>query len=102
MFSREPAQFGFARSRPGGDEVGDQIRIAGGIVLQGHDDRLQAGMVRDDAFDLTELDAGPANLHLAVAPAEELDVAVGQEAGDVAGSVQAPSAVPAWGSATNL
>src|SRR4029077_17037694 len=49
------------------------------------------GVARQGRLDLPQLDAEAADLHLVVDAAEELDVAVGEPAGEVAGAVETPS-----------
>ncbi len=48
-------------------------------------------MLAEHGFDLSQLDAKAAQLHLAVEPAEELQAAIRQVADPVAGSIEARS-----------
>ena len=50
---------------------------------------LDAGELADDGLDFLQLDAEAANLHLPVSSANELDVAIGQVAHDVASLIDA-------------
>src|SRR5690606_22971435 len=76
-----------ARLQGGGHDVGGQ---AGGLAVDDGDRGLRdAGAVAQRGLDLVELDAIAADLDLVVGPAEELDVAVGAEAAEVAGAVEA-------------
>ena len=71
------------------DDIGSDI-LAAVVVVEGLDgDILHAGILTDDGLDLLQLDAEAANLHLSVLTSDELDVAIGQIAHDVAGAVDA-------------
>lgn len=48
-------------------------------------------MLGQGRLDLAGFDAMAPDLHLPVAPAQELDAAIGKVAGDVAGAVEAAS-----------
>ena len=62
-------------------------------VVAGDDDRLHdVGVAVEHGLDLAELDAVAADLDLVVGAAGELDVAVGVDAHDVAGGVDAAHA----------
>src|SRR6185369_14871803 len=57
-------------------------------VLPGNDHRLaDSRQVQQGRFDLPQLDAEAADLHLLVEPAEELNVCSGQAAGQIADQV---------------
>ena len=77
------------RGGGGGDQVGGEPAVPG-AVLAGHHDRLfDGGVGGERRLDLPRLDAEAAHLHLRVAPAQELQRAVGEPAGEVAGVVEA-------------
>src|SRR5690606_12817091 len=72
---------------------GDEA-FAGGGVRACDDGDIGEGRVQGEgSLDLGEFDAEAADFDLAVLAAEEIEGAVGQEAGDVAGAVEAV----AWG-----
>ncbi len=71
-----------------GGPVGDQF-LAARAVLAGDDDGLAHPRVGGDGgLDLAEFDPVAADLHLVVGPADELQGAVREAAGQVAGAVQ--------------
>src|SRR4030088_3154952 len=70
-------------------EVGDQTLVAGLILASDHDGFANAWVVCEAGFDLTEFDAEAADLDLEVIASQELEVAVGQPAPEVAGLVHA-------------
>jgi hypothetical protein len=76
-----------------GDDIGDQ-ELAAGAVLAGKDGGVgDLGQAGEGGFDLAELDAEAADLDLVVEAAEEVEVAVGQPADQVAGAVEARAGV---------
>ncbi len=73
-----------------GAVVADQLPPAGGLA--GHHHRLpDAGAGRQPGLDLAQLDPEAAHLHLVVGTAAEVQLAVGQPAGQVAGPVHPPA-----------
>jgi hypothetical protein len=70
------------------DEVGHQPELAAFVGPRDHGARLHAGVREDRRLHLAGLDAVPVDLDLAVAPADELERAVGQPAREVAGAVE--------------
>ena len=58
------------------------------MIEGGHRGIAHAGIIAHDGFDLGELDAEAADLHLPVASADELDVPVAHVAHDIARAVQ--------------
>ena len=74
-----------------GDDIGDELRVIGAVVgIVGDDGSLlNVGMLGEESLDLAGFDAEAADFDLFVGAAEELDTAVGQEAGEVAGAVEA-------------
>ena len=54
-------------------------------------------MLAKRGLDFPQFDAEPADLHLVIGPAEELDVPIGQIAGQIAGLVQSCSGLGAEG-----
>ncbi len=73
----------------GGAVVGDQALVAVIVIAREHDCFSDIGVFDEPGFDLTEFDAKAANLDLEVIAPEELDVAVGKPAAEVAGAVHA-------------
>ena len=71
------------------DDIGDQAFVARRILACEHDSGLDGGMLAEQGFNLAEFDAEAAELDLVVDAAEELDVAIGQEAHEVTGLVEA-------------
>ena len=70
-------------------DIGSDI-LAAVVVVEGlYGDIFHARILTDDGLDLFQLDAEAANLHLSVLTSDELDVAIGQIAHDVAGTVDA-------------
>ena len=71
------------------DDVGGN-ELASAIFIECLDRSvLDSRELTDDAFHLLEFDAETANLHLSVATAHKLDVAIGQEANDVTRAIGA-------------
>src|SRR3981081_3716052 len=70
-------------------EVGDQTLVAGLILASDHDGFANAWVVCEAGFDLTEFDAEAADLDLEVVASQELEIAVGQPASEVAGLLHA-------------
>ena len=68
-------------------DIGHQALVARHVLAREHHRLAHAGHVGQPRLDLAELDAEAADLHLEVVAAEELDVAVGQPAPQVAGLV---------------
>ena len=73
---------------PAGDEVGDQASVGSAVGPGDHRRVAHLGMCSQRRLDLAQLDAVAVDLDLVVAPAEELDVAVGQVPAEVAGAVE--------------
>ena len=71
------------------DEVGDEALFPAGFGTRDDRGLADGGMLREERFDFTQLDAEAADLYLLVDAAEILDVAAGQPAGEVAGAVEA-------------
>ena len=71
------------------NDVRDEPRLTRRVLAQHDGGRLHARELLERRFDLAELDAESAQLHLLVDAAEELDVAVWAVAGEVAGLVRA-------------
>jgi hypothetical protein len=61
----------------GCDEIGDEAFVSGDIFACEDDGGLDAGMLKEIVFDLSEFDAEAAYLDLMVDASEELDVAIG-------------------------
>ena len=74
--------------------VGNQPLVAA-ILARDHRRLRQARMPEQRRLDLARLDAEPAQLHLMVGAAEELQRPGGQEAGQVARAVESPSRLAA-------
>ena len=72
-----------------GNEIGDELFVAGLVFAGEHDSILDGGVLAQHGFDLAEFDAEAAELDLVVDAAEEFDVAVGQPAHEVTGLVEA-------------
>jgi len=86
---QEVAQLAQGRCRSAvGHAVGHQAFVAGGVLPGQHDGLTDAGMLRQQRLDLAQLDAEAANLHLVVDAPQVFDVAVGQIARQVAGTVE--------------
>ncbi len=68
-------------------EVGDEAFIAWGILASDDDGVFDVGVLGEAGFDLAWFDAEAADLELVIGTAEELDLAIGEEAGEVAGLV---------------
>ena len=73
----------------GGEEVGDEAGIAGAVLADECDGVADLGLLAEDGFELAELDAEAAELDLLVEAAEDLELAVGEVAGEIAGAVEA-------------
>ena len=71
------------------DDVSDQAFIAGRVLAREDRDFTDGRELRDLGFDLAELDAESADLHLLVDPAHELEIAVRQPANEIASAIQA-------------
>ncbi len=69
------------------DDVGHQPLTAR-LLVQQHRSTPHLGMLPQRGLDLTQLDPEPPDLDLRIDAADELDVAVGEDAGTVAGPVQ--------------
>ena len=68
------------------DHVGHQL-VTHGLAAVHHDGRICHCRLRPQGrFDLTELDAESAHLHLLVVPAEEPERAIGARAHEIAGA----------------
>ena len=89
------AQFGRGRHLERRHHIGHQTRIAGGVFSQQHHGFAQLRLVHQHGFDLAELDAKSPQLDLVVDAPEEVDVAVGQVARQVARAVQARTGIGA-------
>ncbi len=89
----EPLLEGLAQSvqvqRRGRDDVGDQALVAGRVLAGHHDGLAHLGDGEQGGFDLGQLDAVAAHLHLRVGAAEELQHAVLPPAAQVTRAVQA-------------
>ena len=66
------------------DEIGNNQDDTLGIALHDDDAIIHPGKSANRVFDFAELDPQSANLHLVILPAQILDVAIRQPAGDVA------------------
>ena len=73
-------------------DVGHQPFVAGAVFAHDHGAAAHARMLAQTGFDLADFDAETADLHLAIAAADEFDVAVGQAAHEVAGAIEARAA----------
>src|SRR6185436_3114733 len=73
----------------GVDDIGDEAFVAGPVLAGEHGGFAHGGMLGEAGLDLPELDAEAADLDLLVVAAEEVEVAVGPIAGEVAGLVEA-------------
>src|SRR5436305_10569525 len=73
----------------GTDDVGHEPgRVGGTAVAPGHDHGLpDLLLLAEDGFDLADLDPEAPDLDLVIQPAQELDPAVPQVAGEVAGAI---------------
>ena len=69
--------------------VADQLAVAGAVFARDHDRLRHRRVALQGVLDLAELDAEAAQLDLVVDPAEELQLAVGAPAGEVAAAVHA-------------
>ena len=81
---------GIAGARPvrgARNHVRDQSLVAGAVFAGDDDAGQDVRVARDDGFDLAQLDAIAAQLHLVVDPAEKVDRAVGAEAREISGAV---------------
>ena len=66
----------------------DTRPAAGASLAAGHDHRLATPRVRRARFDLAELDAEAADLHLVIDPAQELQRPLGPPPREIAGAIQ--------------
>jgi len=71
------------------DEVGGELRIAGGCFLRDHDRFADPRMAAENRFDLANLDPETMDLDLKIGAPHELDRAVRPIAREIAGSVKA-------------
>ena len=67
--------------------VSHELITAGGVLARHHGGLRDGGMLAQRGLDLAGFDAKPADLHLLVGPAEELQHAVGAPSRPVAGAV---------------
>jgi hypothetical protein len=85
-----PQRPGSGRCIVGGNHVRDQTRVSAGLGDTRDDDGLaDVGMIEEDRFDLAQLDAEAADLHLRVGPADVLQRTVGAAPREVAAAVAA-------------
>ena len=82
------AEFVGGRHCAARDEVGDEALFAAGLGARNDGGLADGGMLREERFDFTQLDAEAANLYLLVDAAEIFDVAPRQPAGEVAGAIE--------------
>ena len=80
-----------------GDEIGDEARVPGGVLAQGGDGVANTGVLFEGRFDLAELDADAADLHLLVEAAQVEQGAIGARADAIAGLVEARAGLSAEG-----
>ena len=80
-----------------GDHIGHQPLLSRRVFPSQDDDVAHGRMLAERGLDFSEFDAEAADLHLVVGTAEELDVPVGQIAGQIAGFVQPCSGLGAEG-----
>src|SRR6185369_5851217 len=76
------------------NDVGDEATLSGGSERRGGDGLSNIRMGDEGGFDLSQLDAEAADLHLEIQPAEDLQGAVGRMrpmAAEVSGAVEAAS-----------
>ena len=85
------AGHGGARRALFGHDVGQQPRVAASVLADHGGGVADAGMLPQHLLDLAELDPVAPELHLVVDAAEELQVAAGTVADEVAGTVRAPA-----------
>ena len=76
-----------------GDQVGGQPLLAGLVFVGKNHVLLNGGMLLNYGFDLRGFDAEAANLNLVIDPSHKLDVAIGQEACQVAGAIESSRSV---------
>ncbi len=72
-----------------GDQIGDQVRLAGSVFAQQHDGVVHAGAGAQRGGDFAQFDTEAAQLDLIVVAAEEVQGAVGTPAGQIAAAVHA-------------
>ena len=83
------------------DHVRHETRVVGPVVLARDDDRVaHPRVLRERRFDLAELDAMPADLHLVIDAAQELEPPVLAPPREVAGPVEPLVLAPDHGSRT--
>jgi hypothetical protein len=70
------------------DDIADQSLVSGRVFSYEYRGLLDSRVLSEHGFDLTEFDAVSTDLDLIVDAAEELDVAVRQIAGQIAGLVK--------------
>ena len=70
------------------DHVGHQALVARAVFADHHGATGHRGMLQQRSFDFADFDSEAADLHLAVAAAQEIDGAVRESAHTVAGAVQ--------------
>jgi hypothetical protein len=76
------------RIRLPGHDVRDEPRIAVAAVTRHHDRLAHGVMLAERGFDLTQLDAMSAHLHLMIDPPQELDTPIVSIPGEIAGAIQ--------------
>src|SRR6267142_3959395 len=81
---------------PGRRHIRDQALVPGSIFTRQHHGLTDPRVPVEQGFDLAELDAIAAQLHLAVAPAQKFDIAIGAIARHVAGPVEASVRTAEW------
>ena len=79
-----------------GEQVADQPVVAVRIGQRHRHGLIHRRMLFQRGFDFAQFDAVAAHLHLEVDAAEEFDVAVGQIAGKIAGTVNSPIPERVW------
>ena len=72
-----------------GDQIGHQALVALAVFAEDDDGLADAGAFFQQRFDLARLDAMAAQLDLIIGAAQEIDVAVGKKARQIAGAVNA-------------
>ncbi|XEN34656.1 hypothetical protein M728_005317 (plasmid) [Ensifer sp. WSM1721] len=84
----KPASIGLVRSGLGSThDIGDKLLVAGAILVRHHHRLAHPGVLAKPGGDLARLDAEAADLHLLIVAAQELQIAVRQVAGKIAGLV---------------
>ena len=84
----------------GGRHAGHEAPVAGGEIAHHHGGLADSRAALQGGLDLARLDAEAADLHLVVGAAQELQPAVGEPAGEVAGAVEARAGLGRTGSGT--